>query len=345
MALVRSFWHGGPLSPYEALCLTSFVQHGHAVELFTYDPGLAVPAGVTRRDAAEILPEDRVYFYRNGLGRGSVAGFTNLFRYLLLTREEGWWVDTDVLCLASDLPQGPAYFAWEGPDHGLVGNAILLLPPDDPLLRDMLAEKSDFNPENPWGTSGPVLLTKALRRAGRLGEAAEPRGAYPWHFAPAFAVFDPDRAEEVAAATQGASMQHLWNQMFRCGGLNPLLAPPEGSYLDRLCRRHGIVFPPGPRMRPDDLRRQARLTELAQTAEWAEAERVRMQQALEQERARAAALAAECAEWKAAEAEAQRMREALEAEQDALLARLQEAEAPIWHRWLRRQRSTSTIEN
>ena len=35
--VVRSFWHG-PFSPYEALCLSSFVAAGIAVELFSEAP-------------------------------------------------------------------------------------------------------------------------------------------------------------------------------------------------------------------------------------------------------------------------------------------------------------------
>ncbi|WP_439597212.1 hypothetical protein [Falsiroseomonas sp.] len=323
MALFRSFWHGGALSPYEALCLASFVRQGHRIELFTYDAELAVPAGVVRRDAAGILPPERIFFYESGLGRGSIAGFANLFRYTLLAREPGWWVDTDVLCLAPDPPEGPGFFAWEGPDRALVGNAILRLPPGDALLPAMLAARGAFAPGRPWGTSGPRLLTASLREAGRLGEAAAHGIAYPWHFTQAFAVFDPGRREEVAAAAAGACFQHLWNEIFRCGGLPKWLAPPEGSYLDRQFRLHGIAFPPGPRLRQEDLRRLARVTEAAQAAEAAQAE--------------AARLEARCRDLQAAHAAERRMRLALAGLHDGLLARLQQREAPAWRRWLGRR--------
>ena len=46
---------GGPLSPYELLCLNSFVKCGHAFDLYAFDTNLAVPAGVQLRDARELL--------------------------------------------------------------------------------------------------------------------------------------------------------------------------------------------------------------------------------------------------------------------------------------------------
>lgn len=42
---VSALWIGNALSPYEDLCLSSFVQAGYEVQLFTYDPELDVPQG------------------------------------------------------------------------------------------------------------------------------------------------------------------------------------------------------------------------------------------------------------------------------------------------------------
>ena len=42
----QSFWHGGVLSPYQLFCLKSFIDCGHAVDLYTYDLNLVAPAGV-----------------------------------------------------------------------------------------------------------------------------------------------------------------------------------------------------------------------------------------------------------------------------------------------------------
>jgi hypothetical protein len=95
---VRCFWHGSDLGPYQLLCLGSFVRRAHGIELFTYDTGLAVPDWITRRDANEILPVDRVLHYRSGFGQGSPALHSDLFRYAMLHELGGWWIDLEWSC-------------------------------------------------------------------------------------------------------------------------------------------------------------------------------------------------------------------------------------------------------
>src|SRR5690242_7467336 len=112
-ALIQSFWHGANLPRHCTLCLKSFVDLGHQFHLYTYDDGVAVPEGITLRDAREVLPESSVFFYQIGDGVGSVAGFSNRFRYKLLLEQGGWWVDTDVLCLSSTLPAQDIVFGEE----------------------------------------------------------------------------------------------------------------------------------------------------------------------------------------------------------------------------------------
>jgi hypothetical protein len=333
VARIRSFWHGGGLSPYEALCLASFIHHGHQVELFTYAGVPEAPPGVVLRDAAEILPADRVFVYAQGTGRGSVAGFANLFRYALLAREPGWWVDTDVLCLSPDLPEQGAVFAWEEPARSLVGNAVLRLPDGDKLPGMLLAAREAFGPDRPWGTAGPLLLTRLLREAGRL-EEARPHGEYfPWYHGRAFAVLDPAATAEVEAAAAGARMQHLWNEHFRAGGLCKTVAPPEGSWLDLMFRRHGIGFPAAPRLDAALVARLAAQRELALSAAHLSAEAARAAQlaaqlATELDSLRPAAAAARQLELENTELQRQAA-EAVRLDREAIALRraLREAEA------------------
>ena len=78
--LVRSFWHGRPLGPYEELCLRSFHDRGYAVEVFLYDKHLKLPEIAVRRDAAEIWPCNEVMMFQDGFGAGSSALHADLFR-------------------------------------------------------------------------------------------------------------------------------------------------------------------------------------------------------------------------------------------------------------------------
>jgi len=102
--LFQSFWWGEPLSPYEWLSLKSFVDCGHDFDLYSFDPHIAVPAQVRVRDAAELAGRAEFFVYEQGFGKGSTAGFANLFRYILLAERGGWWVDTDVVCLSDAIP-------------------------------------------------------------------------------------------------------------------------------------------------------------------------------------------------------------------------------------------------
>src|ERR1041385_3961243 len=93
---IQSLWIGPRLSAMERACLASFLRHGHEVHLYTYNDVDGVPPGVIVRDGSEILPPERIFSYRE---HDTVSGFSNFFRYKLLSERGGWWVDTDVICL------------------------------------------------------------------------------------------------------------------------------------------------------------------------------------------------------------------------------------------------------
>jgi hypothetical protein len=104
---VRSFWHGSLLNPYLLLCLRSFVRRGCRVEVFSYEADPGFPEWIVARDAREIVPAQSVLLYRKGPGAGSPALHANLFRFALLDRLGGWWIDTDIAMLRGLLPSAP----------------------------------------------------------------------------------------------------------------------------------------------------------------------------------------------------------------------------------------------
>jgi hypothetical protein len=168
-AIVQSFWHGAPLSPYERLSIKSFLDCGHRYRLFAYRPDLIVPEGCEIADAAEILPEDRVFFYKRGAGAGSVAAFANLFRYKLLFERGGWRVDTDVVCQTRRLPAARYGFGTPGariraaapvPARGRAGDRL--------APRIALCVNATF----------VHLWNEMLRRAGIDKTAPPPEGSY-----------------------------------------------------------------------------------------------------------------------------------------------------------------------
>lgn len=100
---VNSLWIGNAFSYLELLTMKSFIDHGYDFNLWVYNKNLQnlVPEGVVIRDANQIIPESKVFAYKNfgDCRQGSVGGFSDLFRYYLIYKEGGIYVDMDVTCL------------------------------------------------------------------------------------------------------------------------------------------------------------------------------------------------------------------------------------------------------
>lgn len=101
--IVHGLWIGGALSAIEILCVKSFLQNGHQFYLWTYDLVKNIPEGAQIKDANLIIPKNQVFVYKSknihGHGKGSYAGFSDIFRYKLLYELGGWWTDMDITCL------------------------------------------------------------------------------------------------------------------------------------------------------------------------------------------------------------------------------------------------------
>ncbi|MGP3699816.1 hypothetical protein [Rhodobacter sp. NSM] len=260
---VGTLWIGGALSWLEQLCLTSFVEAGQAITLFSYEPIPNVPEGVILRDGREILETSDFLKYEK---KDSYALFADLFRLHMIRRCPGMiWVDTDIYChRLLDYEDGHV-MGFELPDSPRVNNAVLGLPTDSPVLEAMLAFTADFFPvpsflgpalqeeyrtaraagapvhvgRQPWGVWGPLMLTHFVKAFG-LADRVQPLDAfYPVPF--------PDRLKLLRpASVAGALLSprttglHLWASNKRELGLRHGGLPPEGSFLDLLVRRHRI---------------------------------------------------------------------------------------------------------
>lgn len=102
--IVHGLWIGTSLSKLERLTIESFLASGHTFWLWVYeDITTPLPPGVLVKDARTILPAHAIFRYKNGNqfghGKGSLAGFSDIFRYKLLYEYGGWWSDMDVTCL------------------------------------------------------------------------------------------------------------------------------------------------------------------------------------------------------------------------------------------------------
>lgn len=137
--IVHGMWIGKQLSRIELLTMESFHRQGHEFHLWAYDEiETPLPAHVLLHDATEIIPRHRVFSYRRqhkwGQGKGSYAGFSDIFRYKLLHEKGGWWADMDVACLRP-LDFAEEYVFRNHDQLAMVGN-LMKCPKGSPLMLD-----------------------------------------------------------------------------------------------------------------------------------------------------------------------------------------------------------------
>jgi hypothetical protein len=111
--LLQSYWSGAPLSLLERACLTSWVAFGSRVHLYTHDSikGLTsqipdrIRPYVTVLDADAIVDRSRKFNYKGVAPKSKRADaftalpFSDLFRYEMLRKVGGVWMDMDIVLI------------------------------------------------------------------------------------------------------------------------------------------------------------------------------------------------------------------------------------------------------
>lgn len=233
---VASLWVGSDLGTWERLCLQSFVSNGVDVDLHVYTDVKGVPAGVTIKDASEIVPE--AFAQENRHQPGTYADFSDLFRYTLLSLDHVVWVDTDVFMLNSLYARESYVLGFEG--LGRVNNAVLGYPPSSPLATFLLEQcRSRRGGEYSWGALGPGLVTEGVANYGLWSKVQKEATFYPLPWRQAWRFFDPSEAGDVERLAKTSSAVHLWNEALRGSaiGVKENL-PPRGSFARKLVDRH-----------------------------------------------------------------------------------------------------------
>ena len=249
-----TLWIDEGFGAVERACLRSVLRQGHGLTLYCYREPIGIPDGVELRDASAILPETAVVRHRGG----SVAPFSDWFRYELLKRGLGTWIDTDMYLLRPLDEEAEHLFGEERP--GVINNAVLRLPPDSPALADLLEPVRGATPAwlparhrasshvrkllngrvdvgaMPWGTTGPAALTAVTSKLGISSCALPPPVFYPVPWEQAVWILDPAlRLDQmVTEATVGI---HLWNECIKGFKNDPA---PVGSFLERLHREGAL---------------------------------------------------------------------------------------------------------
>jgi len=236
--IIQCLWIGQSLSPLEQLSIRSFLATGHEVHLYLYEQVEGVPKGARVRNADQVLPRSAQFLYRE---HPSYAGFANFFRYRLLLERGGWWVDLDTICLRSfDFASDYVFSSEDILGGGAKANVgAVKVPAGSELMADLWRQCEAFDVGKlKWGECGPKLMAQAVRRHGLDAFVQPPRAFCPlpcWEWRNAL---DPDATYE---APEDAYAIHLWNEMWRRGGVNKFAKPPAASLYARLQDR----FPAG----------------------------------------------------------------------------------------------------
>jgi hypothetical protein len=204
--VVRTLWHG-EVSVYEELSLLSFLQHGHEVELYSYQP-VAVPDGVKLCDANEILPEAQIFSYSQGPAKGSFAAFSNLFRLKLLYERGGIYSDADMLCLRPlhSLPDGTV-----GRDRDKwLNGAFMKFSPGHPVCEELYRMAEELGSGIRLGQTAE-MVTEVVTRNQDICNILPSSAFYPipWH--EAWKLVDPDELEYCTSRTPESYCVHYWN--------------------------------------------------------------------------------------------------------------------------------------
>ncbi|HEY5807815.1 MAG TPA: hypothetical protein VIT67_07595 [Povalibacter sp.] len=229
MTVVSSLWIGDSLSPLERACVQSFLMRGYEFDLYAYGPLANVPAGCRVLDAATVLPATRIIRYTRGPGKGSVALFSNMFRYKLLHEVGGWWVDMDMFCFADSLPDAGVVLSRE--DSAGLNCAIMRFPQGHALLHTAYDECLVRGSDVEWGETGPQLLTRLAVQLDLMLHAFPEQTFYPLGYRQFWFLFDPRRTAFIAERLRGAACIHLWHNMITRANLDKSVLPPEGSML------------------------------------------------------------------------------------------------------------------
>ena len=230
MSIVQSLWIGPKLEEIQQLSIQSFLAHGHDYHLFSYSYVDGVPKGAHVCDAASVLPEDGVFSYVDGFGKGSFAAFSNVFRYALLFQRGGWWVDTDLVCLKPFAFAEPFVFATERDSDGTIycATSAIACPPAAAIMRHCATVAAERDRATlRWAEIGPLLLTDAVHRFGFQARCVDPDMFNPIDHFDFTALVQPSFNMNRLA---DSSAVHLWNQMWNHHRLSPAAAPDDSLY-------------------------------------------------------------------------------------------------------------------
>jgi hypothetical protein len=240
MAKLGSFWMGD-LSPLEIACLSSFAEMGHEVVVYSYAPFVNLPRTIANEDANSIVNSSHATRFITD-GQQNVAHFSDYFRYVMFSKTQRFWIDSDVLLQRDFLINPDEIFVVDEVD-GLICNAILRLPSGSTELNEIIKQVEQLQDKDvPWAATQSVI--SKVFRSSPGGNAVIPRPPRDYmpiasdHF---FKLLLPEYKEECSKLCASAYTLHLYNNILSRIGYYKFLLPPKESYLNDYLTSRGYA--------------------------------------------------------------------------------------------------------
>lgn len=230
---VQSLWIGPKLSLIEQLCIKSFLANGNPFHLYVYDNVEGIPEGTTVLDANEVLPESQIFTSHSG----SVAHFADWWRWTLLEKKGGIWVDMDMIALkAFDFSDDVVF----GKESDVTANvSVLKFPASHPICTHMKKACENPNAFQPydnmkwkiyksyryftgnsrsntrWGeTGGPIGFTKTLIHYNMFNLAKPYFYFFPIYPLNWRSIYD-ESYQDIQEPLNNSYGVHIWNEFIR----------------------------------------------------------------------------------------------------------------------------------
>ena len=241
--IAHFFWHG-KLSLYEQRCINSFVFHNFDVRVWSYEQ-IDIPIGARLFKASEILPISELNTFKVWNSKtnqyehhgGINSGFSDLFRFNLLMKHDGWWFDTDVVCLRDEsdfktlLNNKQIVVGKE--DDTYTNGAILNFPSRsiNQLALNKCIEICNNSREFEWGVVGPKLITNFVKENNLEKEVYDRLTFYPLRYDELDYFFQPHLKQRAEEVSKNSYTTHLWNWNIIKTGIDKNIPPHKDSYL------------------------------------------------------------------------------------------------------------------
>lgn len=210
--------------------MTSFLAQGHGFDLYTYGEVRGVPSGAVVRDANAVVPSFEIERFKN------LANFSDYFRYMLLHKFGGWWVDLDNFCLKPYRFDVPYVFSTQFPGPGgsdEINSGVIKVPVGSSVIRHCLERLFTINTRAcSWSEIGPALLLESVFRHNLQNYAKSSKTFCPVNFFEAPECVNARGTENFKFPDETSSV-HLWNEEWRRAGADKNGRWP-GSLYERL---------------------------------------------------------------------------------------------------------------